>query len=121
MFWYLGGPIFFPNRKKGDILIVESDQKVKKLKGDTRPVHTQQERARVLSALRTVDFVIILPFMDSDESYGQLIQEIQPDIIAVTEGYKNTHQERIAQMTGAKLKYVTKKIGDHSTSKILNH
>jgi rfaE bifunctional protein nucleotidyltransferase chain/domain len=45
----------------GDVLVVgiNSDQSVKKLKGEGRPVNKAQDRAFVLSALRCVDFVFI--------------------------------------------------------------
>lgn len=119
-----GHVIFLEKAKKaGDILIVilESDKKVKQLKGANRPVHTQKERAQVLSALRVVDYVVMLPFMELESSYDQLIQKIKPGIIAVARGQTDIeYHKRIAAVTGADLKYVTKKIGNHSTSTILN-
>jgi len=63
----------------GDILIIglNSDLSVKKLKGSSRPVVTQKNRARVLSALSCVDYVTIFnaptPF--------RLIKDIRPDIL----------------------------------------
>ncbi len=110
-------------RQAGDILIVllESDAKIKCLKGVNRPVHTQTERARILSALKSVDYVVLLPFMESDISYDELVLQIKPDIIAVTQGEACLHQRRAARLTGAKLKFVTKIIGNYSTSRILDH
>lgn len=111
-------------KKRGDRLIVllESDQKVKILKGDNRPVHTQKERAKILSALTAVDQVISLPFMDNEAQYDRLIAKIKPDIIAVTDGYDNVkHHQRVADKIGAKLKYVTKVIGNYSSTGILSH
>lgn len=109
-------------RQAGDILIVilESDEKIKKLKGINRPVHNQKERAKILSALQAVDYVLMLPFMKSEESYDKLVKQIRPDIIALTRGYKDvSHHERAARAVQAKLKYVTKLIGNYSTSKLL--
>src|SRR3990167_9728836 len=66
-----GHVIFLEKAKKtGDILVVllESDQKVKELKGINRPVHTQIDRAQVLFALRAVDYVVMLPYMKFDKS-----------------------------------------------------
>ena len=63
----------------GDILIIglNSDSSVRKLKGKSRPVVSQKNRARVLSAISCVDYVIIFnattPF--------KLIKEIRPDIL----------------------------------------
>jgi len=120
-----GHVVFLEKAKKaGDVLIVllESDQKVKQLKGDNRPVHNQKERAKVLSALQVVDYVVMLPFMATDLAYDKLIQQIKPDVIAVTSGYADAnYHKRTAKAVGAQLKYVTKKIGNHSTSRILRH
>lgn len=119
------GHVIFLERAKqtGDCLVVllESDEKVKYLKGINRPVHNQAERAKVLSALRAVDYVVLLSSMESDSAYDALVQKIKPDVIAVTYGEANQHQKRAAKLTGAKLKFVTRQIGNYSTSRILNH
>lgn len=111
-------------KKAGDCLMIllESDQRVKELKGANRPIHTQKERAKVLSALRFVDYIVMLPYMKGDTEYDELIGRIGPDVIAITKGYANVyHHERAAKKTGAKLRPVTKTIGSYSTSRILNH
>ena len=111
-------------KKQGDFLIVllESDEKIKELKGKSRPVHTQKERAAILRSLKSVDQVILLPYMKNDDDYERLIQNLKPDVIAATSGVPdNFHKERIAKITGAKIKYVTKIIGDYSTTNILTH
>ena len=109
-------------KKQGNFLIVllESDEKIKELKGKSRPVHTQKERAAILRSLKSVDQVILLPYMKQDDDYERLIQNLKPDVIAATSGVPdNFHKERIAKITGAKIKYVTKIIGDYSTTNIL--
>jgi FAD synthetase len=77
-------------KKTADILIVllESDERVKKLKGDQRPLFAQHERAEVLSQLTSVDIVMTLPMMKSDEEYANLIRQIHPTTIVITEGDK---------------------------------
>ena len=118
------GHIIFLKKAKqtGDILIVllESDKKVRALKGRNRPVQTQKDRAKVLSALRYVDQVICLPFMEHEFQYDQLIAKIKPDIIATTRGYPNNCHKRTADLVGAKLKYVTGVVGHYSTTSLLN-
>ncbi|MDP3758814.1 MAG: adenylyltransferase/cytidyltransferase family protein [Candidatus Daviesbacteria bacterium] len=109
-------------KKKGDILIVllEADEKVAELKGLNRPIHTQAMRAKVLSALQAVDYVVMLPFLKSESAYDGLIRKIKPNVIALTSGYKEAyHHKRAAKLTGAKLKYVAKLVNGHSTSRIL--
>lgn len=119
-----GHIIFLQKAKRtGDRLIVllESDEKIRKLKGNKRPIHTQKERELILKALKAIDLVIPLPYMKTDQEYEVLIKKIKPDVIAATYGAQdNYHKERIAKLVGAKLKYVTNMIEDHSTSKILN-
>ena len=111
-------------KKAGEYLIVllESDKKIKELKGQDRPIHTQNERKLILKGLKSVDRVILLPYLKNDADYEVVIQQIKPDIIAATLGASdNYHKKRIAKATGAKLKYVTKMIGSYSTSNILTH
>ncbi len=109
-------------RKEGDFLIVllESDEKIKQIKGKNRPFFNQKERASVLRGLKFVDQIIMLPFLKSDGDYEKIIKKLKPDIIAATKGAPdNFHKERIAKLIGAKLKIVSKIIGDYSTSRIL--
>ncbi|MDP3300700.1 MAG: D-glycero-beta-D-manno-heptose-7-phosphate kinase [Sulfuricurvum sp.] len=63
----------------GDILIVglNSDSSVRELKGPTRPVNPQEDRAYILAALESVDYVV----MFSDETPYELIKSIAPDIL----------------------------------------
>lgn len=63
----------------GDLLVVaiNSDRTVRELKGDDRPLTNENERAEVLSALRTVDYVTIF----DDISPRQLIASLLPDVL----------------------------------------
>lgn len=65
--------------KLGDILVVglNSDSSVKRLKGEKRPIVTQNERAELLASLEFVSYVVIF---DEDTPYN-LISKIKPDII----------------------------------------
>ena len=66
-------------RDLGDLLIVgiNSDESVKRLKGPERPVNMLEDRAYVLSALKSVDYVI--PF--EEDTPINLINLIMPDIL----------------------------------------
>lgn len=66
-------------RALGDVLVVglNSDDSVRRLKGPSRPINTQDDRARVLSALRCVDHVIIF---DDDTPLG-VITALIPDVL----------------------------------------
>lgn len=117
---HLGHITFLQKAKqKGDILIVllESDETIKKLKGHNRPINSQKTRAKVLSSLKPVDFVVLLPKITSDGQYDALVKTIKPQIIAVTKGDPNIlHKIRQAELTGARVVEVTNKITYHSTT-----
>lgn len=116
---------FLQNAKRaGDYLIVllESDQKIKKLKGVNRPTFNQQERAKILEALKVVDKVIMLPFIESEAVYDRLVKKIKPDILAtILKDPQIHHKKRAAKLVGAKLKYVTRRIDKFSTTKIIRN
>jgi D-beta-D-heptose 7-phosphate kinase/D-beta-D-heptose 1-phosphate adenosyltransferase len=63
----------------GDVLIVglNSDSSVRELKGPTRPVNSEDDRAYILAALESVDYVVIF----SEETPHDLIKSIAPDIL----------------------------------------
>ncbi|ADR34803.1 D-alpha,beta-D-heptose 7-phosphate 1-kinase; D-beta-D-heptose 1-phosphate adenylyltransferase [Sulfuricurvum kujiense DSM 16994] len=63
----------------GDVLIVglNSDSSVRELKGPTRPVNTEADRAYILAALESVDYVVLF----SEETPHDLIKNIAPDIL----------------------------------------
>jgi len=73
-------------KSKGDILIVgiNSDESTKRLKGDTRPINSQEERAFILRNLKAVDGVLIF---DQDTPH-ELIKELGPDILVKGGDYK---------------------------------
>lgn len=120
-----GHVIFLEKAKKaGDKLVVllESDKNIQEHKGQNRPFFNQKERASVLKALKVVDQVISLSYMKNDSDYEELIKKINPDIIAATYGTSDNYlKERVAKLVGAKLIYVTKIIGNYSTTHILTN
>lgn len=82
------GHVSYLNSAKalGDILIVglNSDDSVKRLKGEDRPINKQEDRAYLLSALECVDYVVVF---DDDTPY-ELIQRVKPDILVKGSDYK---------------------------------
>jgi len=70
----------------GDVLILglNSDRSVKALKGNSRPINNQQDRAYILAALDAVDYVVIF---DEDTPYD-LIKKIRPHILVKGGDYK---------------------------------
>ena len=66
-------------RSLGDLLVIglNKDSSVRKLKGPTRPVTPEKERAEVLSALACVDYIVFF----SDKTPERLIRALRPDFL----------------------------------------
>lgn len=98
------------------VVAVNSDESVRALKGEGRPVMPAQERAEIVAALAVVDAVVIFPEPD----VRALIREIRPDIQAKGTDYTEDsvperetmaeHGGRVAIVGDAK---------NHSTSEML--
>ena len=75
-------------RSKGDVLVVglNSDASVRLLKGPTRPVNPQADRALVLAALESVSAVSIF----EEETPYDLIKLVRPDVLVKGGDYKPT-------------------------------
>jgi len=66
-------------KSSGDVLIIglNADSSVKRLKGASRPVNKQEDRAIVLAALESVDYIVLF----SQDTPFELITAIKPDIL----------------------------------------
>ena len=74
-------------RSLGDVLVIglNGDASVRQLKGNSRPLVSQQERAEVLAALAAADFVVIF-----DEATPRaLIARLLPDVLAKGADWKD--------------------------------
>ncbi len=116
------GHISFLKQAKmyGDSLVValESDENVKRAKGETRPIHSQDKRKIMLESLSFVDEVISLPPMRTDEEYTNLVRDVHPAVIAVTEDDPIMDKKKSqANKVGATL-VVIPKIHTPSTSQL---
>jgi rfaE bifunctional protein nucleotidyltransferase chain/domain len=106
-------------RSLGDILIVglNSDDSVKRIKGDKRPILKQEERAFILSNLKPVDYVV---FFDEDTP-EKLISEIIPDILVKGADWavEKIVGKEIVEKNGGKVMNI-EFVNDQSTSKIID-
>lgn len=108
-------------KKEGDFLFVllESDKSVRKLKGQKRPINKQRDRAKVLSTLEVVDFIVNLKGILKNEDYDRIVEQISPKVLAVTDGDPNMiHKIRQAKLTGAKVKIVLRRLKNKSTTRL---
>ncbi len=58
------------------VIAINSDQSVRKLKGMSRPINAEMDRALVLAAMQFVDYVTIF----SEETPNRILSILQPDI-----------------------------------------
>lgn len=74
------------SKKEGSTLVVllESDENIKRMKGKERPLNNQIIRAKNLAKNEYIDYIINLSNPTSSEYYYNLVKSIRPDIIAVT-------------------------------------
>jgi rfaE bifunctional protein nucleotidyltransferase chain/domain len=98
------------------VVAINSDQSVRSLKGEGRPIMPEQERAEIVSALADVDAVIVFPELD----VRSIIREIRPDIHAKGTDYTaDTVPERdVVADCGGRVAIVGDP-KDHSTSEII--
>jgi rfaE bifunctional protein nucleotidyltransferase chain/domain len=99
------------SKKKGDILVVglNSDQSVKSLKGDSRPIINENDRAKMLAALECVDFVCI--FSETDPQ--NIITILKPDVHVKGNDHCN-------ETEGVPVTLFFDRVGDYSTTKIID-
>ncbi len=114
---------FFSEAKKhGNILmlLLESDEAVRKYKGRNRPIFSQQERAKMLEELADVDVILLLQGVLSDADYYRLTSSIKPDIIAATkDDPSQSKKQEQAKLYGAQYIEVIDRVGNHSSSDII--
>ncbi len=107
-------------KKLGDVLIVgiNSDSSVRQLKGPTRPLQTESERAEILSSLDFVDYSIIFPEL-TVEKY---LKELQPDFYVKGEDYSlesiNQEEKKAMESYNGQIKFVQYVEGKSSSSLI---
>lgn len=58
------------------IVLLNSDKSVRSIKGPTRPINNETDRAEILSALRCVDYVVLF----DEDSPRNLLDEMKPDV-----------------------------------------
>ena len=98
----------------GDILILglNADSSVRKLKGPTRPINNQDDRAYILASLESVDYVVIF----EEETPYELIKLIQPHVLVKGGDYEG--KDVVGQDIAQELRLV-QFVDGKSTSKII--
>lgn len=95
--YHVGHSVFLnKSKKEGDILMVgvESDERVKKVKGINRPVIPALQRAEILSHLDFVDFVFLIDEKGNlnEKYYIDLYKKVSPDIVTYGRNFQYEDQ-----------------------------
>ena len=110
---------FVEAKKLGDLLIVgiNSDQSVKSLKGETRPIISQEDRAELVSAMKPVDYVIIF----DELNVSNLLEKINPDVYVKGGDYTldNLPEKATIIRLGIEVKFIPVVVGI-STTELVN-
>lgn len=115
------GHVDYLNKAKsfGDILIValNTDESVKRIKGEKRPIVSQQHRAFLVSNLKSVDYVT---FFDEDTP-KEIIDALVPDVLVKGADWEleNIVGRDTVETNGGRVERI-KFITDQSTSEIIN-
>ena len=103
-------------RSYGDWLVVaiDTDRRVKELKGEQRPINNQIDRRIMLSALKAVD---IVEFFDSTEDLVKLMERYKPDVYVKGSDWKHDKKSTAHQYCKQVIYY--DRVGDYSTTKTI--
>ena len=103
-------------RSLGDVLILglNSDASVRRLKGETRPVNTAEDRAEVVGALKSVDAVVIF----GEDTAEVLIAKVRPAVYAKGGDYtlETLPEARIVERYGGEVAFIPLVAGKSTTN-----
>jgi len=104
-------------RSLGDKLFVaiDSDERVRQLKGQTRPIHNAHQRKTMLLNLKAVDEVEVF---NSDEELEMWIKQIKPAIMVIGSDWRN--KTVIGSQYAKQLKFF-ERIDDYSSTKTISY
>lgn len=94
---------------------IDTDKRVKELKGEDRPFNTQDDRKKMLESIKFVDEVVLF---DSREELIENVKNFSPDIMVIGDDYK---EQIVYGSEHAKKLVFFEKIPNYSSTKILNY
>ncbi|MBU0957864.1 MAG: adenylyltransferase/cytidyltransferase family protein [Nanoarchaeota archaeon] len=105
-------------KAQGDVLIVglNSDSSIKQYKGPTRPIKDQETRARILSSLDPVDYVLIF----NETTPINFLEKLKPHVHANGSEYgKDCIEAPTVKKHGGRI-HIINRIPDHSSTNIID-
>lgn len=102
----------------GDYLFVgvNSDESVRRLKGPTRPINNEQDRAELLAGLKSVDYTVIF----TEDTPVELIEELKPSIHIKGGDYKKEDlpETKVVESYGGEV-YIVSLVEGKSTTNVV--
>ena len=106
-------------KAQGDVLVLglNTDASVRRLKGPERPINNELDRAKVVGALKSVDYVVLF----GEQPAEAVIAEVKPDIYVKGGDYTldTLPEAKIVQSYGGKVAFIDMVEG-RSTTNIIN-
>lgn len=98
------------------IVLLNSDKSVRSIKGPTRPINNENDRAEILGALRCVDYVVLF----DEDSPRDLLDKIKPDVYTKGADYtmETLPEADIMIKNGTKVEFI-KFVDGKSTTKTI--
>ena len=96
------------------LVAIDTDRRVKELKGEQRPINSQWDRMFMLDNLRAVDSV---RFFDSKEQLIEIMKQYEPDIYVKGSDWKRDRPSTAEQYCKEVIYY--DRVGDYSTTNII--
>lgn len=96
------------------IVMLNSDKSVKQIKGADRPINNEAERAEVLNALSSVDYVVLF----EETSPAKLLEAIKPDIYTKGGDYtlETLPEREIVERNNIKVEFIEYVAGKSTTN-----
>jgi rfaE bifunctional protein nucleotidyltransferase chain/domain len=98
------------------IVLLNSDKSVRAIKGPSRPINNEQDRAEILCALSCVDYVVLF----DENSPAALLDEIKPDVYTKGADYtmETLPEADIMRKNNTRVEFITFVEGKSTTSTI---
>ncbi|MCB9813490.1 MAG: adenylyltransferase/cytidyltransferase family protein [Pseudomonadales bacterium] len=123
---HLEHEVFLKKAKQlGDVLIVaiESDFRVRQIKGESRPINHQEKRISNLLSLGITDYVFILPDdFGHSKNHIDLIKTVRPSVLAVSSHTAHLDKKKaIMKLVGGRVLIIHQHNPNVSSTSIINH
>ena len=92
---------------------IDSDRKIKEMKGQNRPINSQSQRKTMLECIRYIDKVLVF---DTPEELEELVKLYKPDIMIVGSDWKG--KEVVGSNYAKEVRFFDR-VGEYSTTKII--